>query len=52
MLNVFETVKTALAVRSYQNKPVPADLVSRIVDAGRFSGSAMNKQPWHAAPSR
>ena len=47
MLNVFETVKTALAVRSYQNKPVPADLVSRIVDAGRFSGSAMNKQPWH-----
>jgi len=46
-MDVFETVKTALAVRSYQNKPVPADLVSRIVEAGRFSGSANNKQPWH-----
>ena len=36
-----------LAVRQYQDKPVPAELVRRIVEAGRLTGSAMNSQPWH-----
>jgi len=46
-MDVFEAVSTALAVRSYQNKPVSAEVVRRIVEAGRLTGSAMNAQPWH-----
>jgi nitroreductase len=33
-------------VRSYQDKPVPADAVDRIIEAGRLSASSMNLQPW------
>ncbi|MFN8498401.1 MAG: nitroreductase family protein [Anaerolineae bacterium] len=46
-MDVFETIRTALAVRSYQDKPIPADVVERIVEAGRMTGSGMNRQPWH-----
>jgi nitroreductase len=44
---VFEAVRTMLAVREYQDKGVPADLMLRVVEAGRLTGSAMNGQPWH-----
>jgi nitroreductase len=46
-MEVYEAVRTALAVRKYQDKPVPADVVRRIVEAGHVTGSSMNQQPWH-----
>lgn len=46
-MEVFEAIKTVLAVRSYQSKPIPAEVTRRIVEAGRLTGSAMNSQPWH-----
>jgi len=46
-MDTFETIRTVLAVRGYQSKPIPAQVVRRIVEAGRLTGSAMNKQPWH-----
>jgi nitroreductase len=46
MMEVFEAVRTVLAVREYQEKAVPSDIVRRIVEAGRLSGSSMNRQPW------
>lgn len=46
-MEVFETVRTVLAVRQYQAKEVPAEVVRRIVDSGRLTGSARNSQPWH-----
>jgi nitroreductase len=45
-------VDTDLAVaskrdwRSYADRPIPEDVVTRILDAGRVAGSASNKQPW------
>lgn len=45
-MDVFEAVRTILAVRSYQDRPVPEELVERIVEAGRLTASSMNKQPW------
>jgi nitroreductase len=45
-------VDTYLAVaskrdwRSYSNAPIPDDVVTRILDAGRLAGSAANRQPW------
>jgi len=46
-VDVFEAVRTILAVRNYQDKPVPDELVRRILEAGRLSASGMNAQPWH-----
>jgi nitroreductase len=45
-------VDTYLAVaskrdwRSYAGRPIPEDVLTRILDAGRVSGSGSNKQPW------
>jgi len=46
-MDVFDAVRTVLAVRRYTERPVPADVVRRIVEAGRLSASAGNQQPWH-----
>lgn len=47
LMDVFEAVRTLLAVRHYQDKPVPDQTVHRIVEAGRLTASSMNQQPWH-----
>ncbi len=46
-MDTFDVARTILAVRSYQEKPIPNDLIERIVEAGRLSASSMNLQPWH-----
>jgi nitroreductase len=46
-MEVLDAVRTVLAVRSFQEKSVPAEIIHRIVDAGRLTGSSMNRQPWH-----
>ncbi|MCX6045179.1 MAG: nitroreductase family protein [Chloroflexi bacterium] len=45
-MDVFDAMKTLLAVREYVQQPVPTDVVRRILDAGRLTGSAMNRQHW------
>jgi nitroreductase len=32
--------------RDYADRPIPDDVVRRILDAGRLAGSAKNRQPW------
>ncbi len=46
-MEVFEAVRTVLAVREYQDKPVPPDAAHRIVEAAHLTASSMNAQPWH-----
>jgi len=46
-MEVFDAIRTVLAVRKYQDKPVPPEVVRRIVEAGWLTGSASNQQPWH-----
>ena len=46
-MKVYEAVRTLLAVRAYQDKPIAAEIVARIIEAGRLTGSSMNRQPWH-----
>lgn len=46
-IDVFEAVRTLLAVRSYRDTPIPDAVVRRIVEAGRLTGSGMNWHPWH-----
>ena len=44
---VFEAVRTVLAVREFQDREIPVEILHRIVEAGRLSASSMNLQPWH-----
>jgi nitroreductase len=43
---VFEAVRTVLAVRDFQDKPIPAEVLRRIVEAAHLSASSINLQPW------
>lgn len=45
-LPVYETVKAKRAVRLFKDEPLPDEVVERILNAGRLSGSAKNMQPW------
>jgi nitroreductase len=44
---VFDAVRTMVAVRDYADRPVPDDVVTRVVEAAHLSASSMNGQPWH-----
>jgi nitroreductase len=46
-MDVFDAVRTVLAVRRYQDRPVPDVVLHRIVEAGQLTASSMNLQPWH-----
>ena len=46
-MEVFEAVRTLLAVRQYQDRAVPPDVVRRIAEAAHLTASAGNGQPWH-----
>jgi nitroreductase len=49
---VFEAVRTMLAVREYQDREIPDEVVQRIVEAGHLTSSSMNAQPWHFVVAR
>jgi nitroreductase len=46
-MDVQKAISTVLAVRKFQDKAVAPEIVRKILDAGRLTGSAMNRQPWH-----
>lgn len=46
-MEVFEAIRTVLAVREFKNQPVPDNLVYRIIEAARLTASSMNGQPWN-----
>ncbi len=45
-MDTFLAIASRREVRDYAPRPIPADAERRILDAGRISGSSMNKQPW------
>lgn len=44
---VFEAVRTVMAVREYADRGLSDDIIRRIVEAGRLTASGSNVQPWH-----
>lgn len=46
-MEVYDAIHTVLAVREFQNKPVPDYVVNKIVEAARLTASSKNGQPWH-----
>jgi nitroreductase len=45
-MQVMKAIETMLAVRSYRDEPVVEEVVTRVVQAGRLTGSSMNQQAW------
>lgn len=45
-MDVFDAIRTRRAVREFSDDPVAREHIEQIVDAGRLSGSAKNRQPW------
>jgi nitroreductase len=46
-MDVFDTIRTVLAVREFQDKSVPAEAVRKIVESAWLTASSRNGQPWH-----
>ena len=47
--SVIMNIKTRRSIRDYLNKPVPEEVIRRIIDAGRYAPSGFNLQPWRFA---
>lgn len=45
-MEVFNAVRTMLAVRDYQDRPVAGEIIQKIVEAGRLTASSTNRQDW------
>src|SRR5215510_3779320 len=45
-MNVYEAVRSKRAIRQFQEKPLPDEVVQQILNAGRLSQSSKNTQPW------
>src|SRR5690349_16307511 len=46
MPSVIETIQSRYAVRVFDSRPVPDDVVNGILEAGARSQSSKNTQPW------
>src|SRR3990172_2423642 len=46
-MNVSEAIRMKRAVRKFQDKPLPEEVVHAILNAGRRAQSSKNTQPWH-----
>lgn len=46
-MEVYEAIRTVLAVREFQSTPVPEDLIHQIIESARLTASSQNGQPWH-----
>ena len=43
---IYEAIPTRRSVRAYQDKAVPEDVLSHLLEAARWAPSARNLQPW------
>ncbi len=46
-MDIYDVVKTMLAVRDYTDQRMPDEVMHNILDAARLTASRKNKQPWH-----
>jgi nitroreductase len=45
-MDTYLAIASRREVRDYADRPIPDDVVNRILDAGRLSGSSRNAQRW------
>lgn len=44
---VLEQIRKVRQIRQYRPDPVPADVVTELLEVARWTGSSRNTQPWH-----
>lgn len=47
LMSFLDVILSRRSIRRYENKEIPKDVLDKIVEAGRQSPSAVNKQPYH-----
>jgi nitroreductase len=47
MMSVFECVRGRIETREFTSEVVPEAVLQKILEAGRWSPSQRNRQPWH-----
>jgi len=47
-MEAIECIKTRMSIRKFQPEPVPADVLTKVIDAAKWSPSYKNSQPWEA----
>lgn len=45
-MELLELIRKRRSIRQYQDKPIPKDVLEKIVDAARFAATARDVQPW------
>jgi len=45
-MDAYATIISLRAIRHFADRPVPDDVTMRILEAGRWTGSSKNTQPW------
>ncbi len=48
-MDVFEAITGRASIRAFLKKPVPRELIHKILDVSRWAPSGVNVQPWHVA---
>lgn len=44
--DLLHMIKTRRSIRKYKDKEIPEELILKVIEAGRWSPSASNRQPW------
>ena len=45
-MDLLDTLRTTGAVREFEDRPVPDELLYRVLDTARFAPSGGNRQAW------
>jgi nitroreductase len=48
-MNLFEIIRTRRSTRKFTEKPVPDEVIEKIIEAGTWAPSGLNNQPWRFA---
>ncbi|MGH2398412.1 MAG: nitroreductase family protein [bacterium] len=46
-MDTYRAILTKRDIRTFADRPIPDDVLRKILNAGRMSGSSRNNQPWH-----
>ena len=47
-MDALECIKTRMSIRKFKPDPVPAEILTKVIDAAKWSPSYKNSQPWEA----
>lgn len=45
-MDIYEVIKTRRSIRSYQSRPIPEEILNKILESTRIAPSGSNRQPW------